>query len=70
MQMVTAADQVATSTNILIAKNAYAKIRRNRKSVQRKEENVAPPRTWAMDVATMQTTTVPVVGTVSFPTLT
>merc|ERR1712032_1390387 len=25
--------------------------------------NVAPPRTWAMDVATMQTTTVPVVGT-------
>merc|ERR1712032_1126692 len=61
--MVTAADQVATSTNILIAKNAYAKIPRNRKSVRRKEENVAPPRTWAMDVATMKTTTVPVVGT-------
>merc|ERR1711934_87492 len=61
--MVTAAEVVVTSTNMLIAKHANAKIPRNRKSVRRKEENVAPPRTWAMDVATMKTTTVPVVGT-------
>ena len=69
MQMVTAAEVVVTSTNMLIAKHANAKIPRNRKSVRRME-NVAPPRTWAMDVATMKTITVAAVGTVSFPTLT
>merc|ERR1711939_805911 len=60
--MVTAAEKVVTSTNLLIAKNANAKIPRNRKSVRRME-NVAPPRTWAMDVATMKTITVAAVGT-------
>ena len=68
MQVVIAAERVETSISFLTVQNAGAQILRKRKSVRRKE-NVASPRTWAMDVATMKTITVAAIGTVSFPTL-
>merc|ERR1712222_74549 len=60
--VVTAAERVETSISFLTVQNASAKIPRRRQSVRRKE-NVASPRTWAMDVATMKTITVAAIGT-------
>merc|ERR1712037_992946 len=60
--VVTAAERVETSISFLTVQNAGAQILRKRKSVRRKE-NVASPRTWAMDVATMKTITVAAIGT-------
>merc|ERR1712032_1714960 len=60
--VVTTAEKVETSTSILTVQNASAKIPTTRKSV-RTTENVASPHTWAMDVATMLTTTVAAIGT-------
>jgi len=60
--VVTAAEKVETSISFLTVQNASAKIPTKRKSVRR-AENVASPRTWAMDVATMLTTTVAAIGT-------
>jgi len=60
--VVTAAERVETSISFLTVQNAGAQILRKRKSVRRKE-NVASPRTWEMDVATMKTITVAAIGT-------
>jgi len=60
--VVTAVVKVATSTSILTVHNASATMLRKRKSVRR-TERVVSPLTWAMDVATMLTTTVAAIGT-------